>query len=30
MGDYIINVSEAIDNSVKAAETLGENIPNID
>ena len=24
MGDYIINVSEAIDNSVKAAETLGE------
>ena len=23
MGDYIINVSEAIDNSVKAAETLG-------
>lgn len=30
LGDYIINVSEAIDNSVKAAETLGENIPNID
>ena len=28
LGDYIINVSEAIDNSVKAAETLGENIPN--
>ena len=25
LGDYIINVSEAIDNSVKAAETLGEN-----
>ena len=24
LGDYIINVSEAIDNSVKAAETLGE------
>ena len=30
LGDYIINVSEAIDNSVKAAETLGENVPNID
>ena len=28
LGDYIINVSEAIDNSVKAAETFGENIPN--
>ena len=28
LGDYIINVSEAIDNSVKAAETLGENAPN--
>lgn len=28
LGDYIINVSEAIDNSVKAAETLGENTPN--
>ena len=27
LGDYIINVSEAIDNSVKAAETLGENTP---
>lgn len=25
LGDYVINVSEAIDNSVKAAETLGEN-----
>jgi len=25
LGDYIINVSEAIDNSVKAAETLGTN-----
>lgn len=24
LGDYIINISEAIDNSVKAAETLGE------
>jgi phosphate:Na+ symporter len=28
LGDYIINVSEAIDNSVKAAETLGDNTPN--
>ena len=25
LGDYVINVSEAIDNSVKAAETLGNN-----
>ena len=25
LGDYVINVSEAIDNSVKAAETLGSN-----
>ncbi len=28
LGDYIINVSEAIDNSVKAAETLGDNAQN--
>ena len=27
LGDYIINVSEAIDNSVKAAETLGDASP---
>lgn len=28
LGDYIINVSEAIDNSVKAAETFGDDTPN--
>ena len=28
LGDYVINISEAIDNSVKAAETLGENNDN--
>ena len=27
LGDYIINVSEAIDNSIKAAETLGDASP---